>query len=416
MNATMSPEEKKHYPVMLNQILSIITPQHGGTFIDCTFGGGGYSQAILEFPGTKVLAMDRDRLAQEHANILIKKFPKRFSFFREKFSNLNQVAQPNLNPKAVIFDLGLSSLQLADKKRGFSFDSKNFLNMEMGINEHSTYDVINTLDKEFLANIIKVLGDERDGKIIANKIVEKNLNPRAIIFDLGLSSFQLSDKERSFSFESKNFLNMEMGINKYSAYDVINTLDKEDLATIIKVLGEEKDGKKIANKIDKYRLKKPIKTSKELASIVSNAKKNNRNYKRNPATKTFQAIRIFVNQELTELVLGLIEAAKLLSNGGVLIVVSFHSLEDRIVKSFFNLCSSLKKNPSRYLPIKEYKPGLFRSISRKPLVADVKEIKQNIRSRSAKLRYAIRNNNTFLYPNDFKNKFVSYFKLEGGRI
>ena len=112
----------------------------------------------------------------------------------------------------------------------------------------------------------------------------------------------------------------------------------------------------------------------------------------------------------------LIEAAKLLTNGGVLIVVSFHSLEDRIVKSFFNLCSSLKKNPSRYLPIKEYTPGLFRSISKKPLVADVKEIKQNIRSRSAKLRYAIRNNNTFLYPNDFKNKFVNYFKLESGRI
>ena len=337
MNATMSLEKTNHYPVMLNQVLSIISPQHGGTFIDCTFGGGGYSRAILEFPETKVLAIDRDKLTRKFANFLTKKFPKRFNFFQEKFSNLN-------------------------------------------------------------------------------KIVEKNLNPRAIIFDLGLSSFQLSDKERSFSFESKNFLNMEMGINKYSAYDVINTLDKEDLATIIKVLGEEKDGKKIANKIDKYRLKKTIKTSKELASIVNDAKKNNYNYKRNPATKTFQAIRIFVNQELTELVLGLIEAAKLLSNGGVLIVVSFHSLEDRIVKSFFNLCSSLKKNPSRYLPIKEYTPGLFRSISRKPLVADVKEIKQNIRSRSAKLRYAIRNNNTFIYPNDFKNKFVNYFKLEGGRI
>ena len=89
-----------------------------------------------------------------------------------------------------------------------------------------------------------------------NKVVKQNLNPRAIIFDLGLSSFQLSDKERGFSFKSKNLLNMEMGINKYSAYDVINTLDKEYLATIIKVLGEEKDGKIIANKIDKYRKKK----------------------------------------------------------------------------------------------------------------------------------------------------------------
>ena len=333
MNATMSLEDTKHYPVMLNQILSIISPQHGGTFIDCTFGGGGYSQAILKFPGTKVLAIDRDKLTQKKADILTKKFPNRFNFFQEKFSNLSKVVKTNLNPKAVIFDLGLSSFQLADKERGFSFDSKNFLNMEMGINE-------------------------------------------------------------------------------YSAYDVINTLDKEHLATIIKVLGDEKDGKIIANKIDKCRSVKPIKTSKELASIIGDAKKNYKNYKRNPATKTFQAIRIFVNQELTELVSGLIEAAKLLSSDGILIVVSFHSLEDKIVKNFFNLYSKFKKNPSRYLPIKKNKSTLFKLISKKPLIADFTEINKNIRSRSAKLRYAIRNDNSFIYPNEFKEKFINYFKLE----
>ena len=337
MNATMSLEKTKHYPVMLNQVLSIISPQHGGTFIDCTFGGGGYSQAILKFPKTKVLAIDRDKLTQKYANFLLKKFPKRFNFFQEKFSNLD-------------------------------------------------------------------------------KVVQQNLKPRAIIFDLGLSSFQLSDKERGFSFKSKNFLNMEMGINEYSTYDVINVLDKEYLATIIKVLGEEKDGRIIANKIDKYRRKKPIKTSQELASIINDAKKNYNKYKKNPATKTFQAIRIFVNKELTELILGLIEAAKLLSNGGTLIVVSFHSLEDKIVKNFFNLYSDLRKNPSRYLPIKENKVSLFKLISKKPLVADVKEINTNIRSRSAKLRYAIRNNNSFFYPNEFKKNFLNYFELEGGRI
>ena len=337
MNATMSLENTKHYPVMLNQVLSIISPQHGGTFIDCTLGGGGYSQAILKFPETKVIAIDRDNLTQKYANSLEKKFPKRFNFFQEKFSNLS-------------------------------------------------------------------------------KIVKKNLNPKAVIFDLGLSSFQLADKERGFSFDSKNFLNMEMGINEYSAYDVINTLDKEHLATIIKVLGDEKDGKIIANKIDKYRSKKPIKTSQELASIINNAKKNYNKYKKNPATKTFQAIRIFVNQELTELILGLIGAAKLLSNEGILIVVSFHSLEDQIVKNFFNLYSNLRKNPSRYLPIKETKSSLFQLVSKKLLRPDVKEIKENIRSRSAKLRYAIRNNNSFFYPSEFKNKFANYFKLEGGRI
>ena len=101
MNATMSLEKTKHYPVMLNQILSIISPQHGGTFIDCTFGGGGYSQAILKFPGTKVLAIDRDKLTQKYANLLVKRFPKRFNFFQEKFSNLNKVTQQHQNPKAV---------------------------------------------------------------------------------------------------------------------------------------------------------------------------------------------------------------------------------------------------------------------------------------------------------------------------
>ncbi len=335
MNATMSLEEEKHHPVMLNQILSIISPQHGGTFIDCTFGGGGYSKEILKFSDTKVLAIDRDKLTQKYANILSKKFPKRFDFFQEKFSNLNQIVKSNINPKAIIFDLGLSSFQLSDKKRGFSFNSNNYLNMEMGINEHSAYDVVNNLDKEHLGNIIKFLGDEKDGKIIANKI-------------------------------------------------------------------------------EKYRKKKPIKTSEELASIVNRVKKNYNNYKKNPATKTFQAIRIFVNKELTELILGLIEATKLLSNGGILIVVSFHSLEDKIVKNFFNIYSNLKKNPSRYIPIKQDKSNLFKIFSNHAIFPDAKEVKKNIRSRSARLRYGIRNNNSFFNFNEFKKTFVNYLKLEGG--
>ena len=337
MNATMSLEKSKHYPVMLNQVLSIISPQHGGTFIDCTFGGGGYSKAILKFPNTKVLALDRDKLTFKFANKIEKEFPKRFNFFQEKFSNLNKVIAPDTKPKAIIFDLGLSSFQLSDKERGFSFKSKKFLNMEMGINEHSAYDVINTLDREYLATIIKVLGEEKDGKIIANKIA-------------------------------------------------------------------------------KHRNKKPIKTSEELASIINEAKKNHNNYRKNLATKTFQAIRIFVNQELSELILGLIEASKLLSKGGILIVVSFHSLEDRIVKNFFNLYSNLRKNPSRYLPIEENKSNLFKLLSSKPIVPDKKEIKENIRSRSAKLRYAVRNNNSFFYPSEFKKKFTNYLELEGSGL
>ena len=329
----MSLDKTKHIPVMLDQVLSIISPQHGGTFIDCTFGGGGYSRAILKYPNTRVFAIDRDKLTQQYANILAKKFPKRFSFFQDKFSNLS-------------------------------------------------------------------------------KIIKSDSNPRAVIFDLGLSSFQLSDHQRGFSFKSSGFLSMQMGINKYSAYDVVNTLDKRYLTSIIKILGEEKDGRIIANKIAKYRTKKPIKTSEELTYIINDAKKNYNKYKKNPATKTFQAIRIFVNKELTELILGLIAATKLLANGGILVVVSFHSLEDKIIKYFFSLYSNLRNNPSRYLPLNENMPGLFGLLSKKPLTPSKKEIYQNIRSRSAKLRYAVRNNNLFFYPKEFNKKFESFINIE----
>ena len=102
----------------------------------------------------------------------------------------------------------------------------------------------------------------------------------------------------------------------------------------------------------------------------------------------------------------------LLTNGGILIVVSFHSLEDRIVKNFFNLYSHSNENPSRYLPLNENKSNLFRLISKKPLIPNKKEIEQNIRSRSAKLRYAIRNDNPFFYPEEFKKKFENYMLLD----
>tara|TARA_B100001179_G_C18471106_1_gene351418 strand:- start:202 stop:831 length:630 start_codon:yes stop_codon:yes gene_type:complete len=204
---------------------------------------------------------------------------------------------------------------------------------------------------------------------------------------------------------------MQMGLNKYTAYDVVNFLDKECLANIIKIFGEEKDNRKIAQKIIKRRNVKPIKTSEELASIVNEVKKNYNNYKKNTATKTFQAIRIFVNQELTELIIGLILASQLLSDGGVLVVVSFHSLEDKIVKNFFNLYSELNKNPSRYLPLKKKKDGLFKLLSKKPIVPNKKEINENIRSRSAKLRYAVRNNTPFINSEEFKKNFENYFKI-----
>jgi len=339
MNATMSLENTKHHPVMLNQILSIISPQHGGMFIDCTFGGGGYTRAILKFPNTKVIAIDRDEIAKKLAHNISKEFPNRFQFFQNKFSYLSE-------------------------------------------------------------------------------IVESHHNPRAIIFDLGLSSFQISDIKRGFSFKTEGPLNMEMGINRCSVFDVVNKLSKDDLAKIIKILGEEKDAKHVANEIIKYRDKKPIKKSSELTNIIKKAKKNYNNFKKDPSTKTFQALRIFVNKELTELVEGLFSATKLLKNNGILIIVNFHSLEDRIVKNFFQFYSSFNKNPSRYFPKLNNQKNLdlFKKLTKKALRPEQKEIYKNVRSRSAKLRYAIRNSNSFFYSEEFKKKFADYLKIEELRI
>ena len=209
---------------------------------------------------------------------------------------------------------------------------------------------------------------------------------------------------------------MEMGINKYSAYDVVNNLDKKELENIIKILGEEKDGKLIANKIIKARVEKKIKTPKDLVDIINKAKKKYKNYKRNPATKTFQAIRIYVNRELTELINGLIEATKLLPRDGILLVISFHSLEDKIVKYFFNFYSNLKSNPSRYLPSDNKNKALFKVLSKKSKIPEISEIESNFRSRSAKLRYAVRNDTLFFYPKNLEKKFNNYLRAENIKV
>ena len=178
MNATMGLENVDHYPVMLDQILSIISPQHGGMFIDCTFGAGGYSKAILKYPNTEVIAIDRDKNSEKYAKEISTKHPSRFKFINTKFSNLEEMIKKNLEPKAIIFDLGFSSMQINDSKRGFSFQKKGPLDMRMGINNFSAKDVVNNMSESDLAQIIKNFGDEKEGKKIANKIInfrKKNL-------------------------------------------------------------------------------------------------------------------------------------------------------------------------------------------------------------------------------------------------
>ena len=332
MNNQTSSLEFSHFPVMLNEVLKISSPSEGGTFIDCTFGGGGYSKEILKFSNTKVIAIDRDKNVISIARKFEKIYPKRFKFYQKKFSQLDII-------------------------------SKDYADV--------------------------------------------------IIFDLGLSSIQLNDLERGFSFKSENNLDMCMGINEISALDVINKLSEKNLKSVIKILGEEKDAFKIAKNIVKYRSIKKIIYTSDLVKIIEKSKKKNYSNKINPCTKTFQALRIFVNKEITELIKGITYATKKLKPGGKILVISFHSIEDKIIKYLFSQFSRNKSKPSRYFPenksdncilFNEYKNEVFRPSQI--------EIDKNNRSRSAKLRFAVRSKDKFENPKNLIKKFKKYLDLE----
>ena len=332
----MVSDTAKHYPVLLSEIISIISPQHGGTFIDCTFGQGGYSSKILSFHKTKVIALDRDIETQKLAEKILDKFNNRFIFKNIKFSNLDNLKVKNENIKGIIFDLGYSFSQIKDPKKGLSFNST---------------------------------GD----------------------------------------------LNMQMGINDFSANDVINKLHAEELEKIFKFFGEEKEAKKIASEIIAVRKKKKIDTP-ALVELIDRIK-SKRYSKIHSATKVFQALRIFVNKEISELIYGLINASKILKKDGVLAVVTFHSLEDKIVKYFFKSLSE-NKSISRYAPKIDQPETLFKMIEKKPKTPSAKELTENISSRSAKLRYVIKKDDFYNFETDIFEKFDYLIKIEnfGNRL
>ena len=330
MIATIISDVKSHYPVLLSEIISIITPQYGGTFIDCTFGQGGYTKEILNFKNTKVIALDRDLESLKKSEEIKNKFKDRFLFKNIKFSELNNLRIKNENIRGVIFDLGYSYTQIKDPKKGLSFDNVGELNMRMGINDFSAKEVVSILEEKELAQIFKYFGDEKDSNRIAHNIVE-------------------------------------------------------DRAT------------------------KEI-TTQELVRIIESSKRK-KNRKTHSATKVFQALRIFVNKEISELIYGLINAAKVVKKDGVIAVVTFHSLEDKIVKYFFKSLSE-NKSVSRYMPKREEKINLFKSLSKKPIVPSEKEIIENPPSRSAKLRYVIKKENFYDFETDILEKFDHLIKIE----
>ena len=330
MEATILSDKYNHYPVLLKEIISIISPQYGGTFIDCTFGQGGYTKEILKFSNTRVIAVDRDIESKKIADQITKNFEDRFLFKNMKFSQLKNLKLKNENIKGVLFDLGYSLNQMKDQKKGLSFSSKGQLNMKLGL-------------------------------------------------------------------------------NNFSAKEVINKLTFNDLQKIFKYFGDEKDSKKIANKIVKERVKYEISTH-DLVNIIDSVKKRN-NSKIHKSTKVFQAIRIFVNREISELINGLINATKILKKDGVLAVVTFHSLEDKIVKYFFRSLSE-NKSISRYQPkITQSEPLLYMT-ERKPIIPSKQELNENILSRSAKLRFVIKKKNFYNFDSDIFEKFKSFIEVE----
>jgi len=298
-----------HKPVMLKEVLETLSPRDKETYIDATFGAGGYSRAILETAKCSVMALDRDPEAEVRSQHLKVLYQDRFSFYEGRFGQMDQLV-PSRTYDGVVFDLGLSSPQVDQRERGFSFKTEGPLDMRMEKKGLSAADCINTFEQKEIAHILWTYGEERRSRAIARAIVEKR-------------------KEVSFTTTSQ-------------------------LADLVrKIVGFERPGF-------------------------------------DPATRTFQALRLYVNDELGELERGLEASEKLLKKGGRLVVVSFHSLEDRIVKNFFKEKSGGLPHASRYLPDKTCLPVTFQLKSRKALLPREEEIHENPRARSARLRWGIR--------------------------
>lgn len=306
-----------HIPVMLPEVLEALAPQANETYVDGTFGAGGYTRGILDAASCTVIGVDRDT----------------------------------------------SALALAEPWKNTYGDRLKLV--------HGTFSDI----RQHLA----ALGLEKvDG----------------IVLDIGVSSMQIDQAERGFSFRFDAPLDMRMDRSRgQTAADIVNTMPEKELADLIYLYGEERHSRRIAGGIAKARLEKPIETTKELTDIIRSVVHFSHKDKIDPSTRTFQALRIAVNDELGELERVLAASEDALKDGGRLVIVTFHSLEDRIVKNFLNERAKPPQSPSRYmpdLPSDSKTPQTFSLISRKAIAASDEESSINPRSRSAKLRAAIR--------------------------
>jgi len=299
----------RHIPVLVRRAVAWLSVRDGGLYLDATFGAGGFSRAILATAGARVIGIDRDHRAIEAGAALIDEARGRLQLIEDRFSNLEAIAERNGAIDGVVFDLGVSSMQLDEAARGFSF--------------------------------------RLDGP-----------------------------------------LDMRMGESGPSAADVVARAGERELAAIIATLGEERHARTIARAIVRARGERAIDSTGMLAEIVARAVPA-RPAAIHPATRTFQALRIFVNEELAELARGLAAAERVLKPSGRLVVIAFHSLEDRIVKNFL-AAKSRAPAASRHRPEAIAAAPTFRILTRRPETPDQAEIEANPRARSAKLRAAER--------------------------
>jgi 16S rRNA (cytosine1402-N4)-methyltransferase len=297
--------------VLLREVLEQLQPRDGGVYVDATFGAGGYSRAILQTSGTRVIGVDRDPTAIAGGFDLVEQSEGRLTLVEDRFSHLDDICAAQ----------GL---------------------------------------------------DHVDG----------------VVMDVGVSSMQLDQAGRGFSFRLDGPLDMRMGSSGPSAADVVARAGEAELADIIYLFGEERHSRGVARAIVAARKDAPITTTRALADIVARTVRSKPG-DIHPATRTFQALRIFVNEELDELQDALEAAERVLEVGGRLVVVSFHSLEDRIVKNFLNERSK-SGGGSRHLPEVAQAVPSFKLLTRRPLVAGDEETAANPRARSAKLRAAVR--------------------------
>jgi len=307
----MKPAAQRHIPVLGRQAIEMLSPHDGGIYLDATFGAGGYSRAILETAGTRIIGIDRDRTAITGGFDLVDRSDGRLTLVEDRFSNLAEICAA----------LDISSV---------------------------------------------------DG----------------VVMDVGVSSMQLDEAERGFSFRLGGPLDMRMGRDGPTAADVVAKASEADLANIIYIFGEERHSRRLARAIVAARKEAPVATTRALADIISRVVRSKPG-EIHPATRTFQALRIFVNEELDELHLALSAAERMLKPGGRLVVVSFHSLEDRIVKNFM-VERAKAGGGSRHLPEIAQDAPSFHILTKRPVTPDDGEISVNPRARSAKLRAAER--------------------------